>query len=271
MIDVTAPSLSFAELYYFKVPHGVELYLTSAASSINFKDSTYTPATIRRGSIKHTTDIVVPSLDVILGVNTVTLDGRNVLSMLCDGYFDGADFALVLYERLTDTYEYLWRGVVADETEADSFEVTLKVKTMMYMFENTVPRNVYQKQCNNTLYDTCCGLDKSLFKSAGTVTSGDRLNIYADVFGNHTDCYFQYGIIKMTSGANAGQQRMVSYHGYGMVTVDKALWNDTSVGDTFDIWAGCDKTSSTCSSKFANLNNFLGFEYIPEADTVITI
>ena len=41
------------------------------------------------------------------------------------------------------------------------------------------------------------------------------------------------------------------------------------VGNTFDIFAGCDKRFETCQAKFANAVNFRGFPHIPGQDTII--
>ena len=41
------------------------------------------------------------------------------------------------------------------------------------------------------------------------------------------------------------------------------------IGNTFDIFAGCDKRFETCQVKFANAANFRGFPHIPGHDTII--
>jgi len=140
MIDFTANELRISELFYIKMVHGAELFLTSSAEPVLFKDNTYTPTTIKRGSIKHTVDIVVPELDVTMGINAVEMDGRNVLAMAKDGYFDGAEVHLIIYEHKQQAYEYWWRGHIAGETNATLSEVTLKVKTLMHYLEETIPR-----------------------------------------------------------------------------------------------------------------------------------
>ena len=39
-------------------------------------------------------------------------------------------------------------------------------------------------------------------------------------------------------------------------------------GDTFDVTAGCDKTASTCASRFGNIEQFRGFPHLPGDDIV---
>lgn len=40
------------------------------------------------------------------------------------------------------------------------------------------------------------------------------------------------------------------------------------VGDNFEAIAGCDKTISTCKSKFNNIINFRGEPHIPRTDQI---
>ena len=44
-----------------------------------------------------------------------------------------------------------------------------------------------------------------------------------------------------------------------------------AVGDTFTIVAGCNGLKSTCISKFNNLVNYGGFEFIPGTDAVLKV
>jgi uncharacterized phage protein (TIGR02218 family) len=52
-----------------------------------------------------------------------------------------------------------------------------------------------------------------------------------------------------------------------------AFWsapaNPIAAGDAFSIIAGCDKSPSTCQTKFANILNFRGFPHMPGNDRVI--
>lgn len=44
---------------------------------------------------------------------------------------------------------------------------------------------------------------------------------------------------------------------------EHALHDELTGGETFTIFAGCDKRLSTCRRKFANVRNFRGFPYLP--------
>ena len=53
-----------------------------------------------------------------------------------------------------------------------------------------------------------------------------------------------------------------------VITFEQSFIMPINVGDTFDVWAGCDKTMNKCVNFFNNLNNFRGFNSIPGADIV---
>ena len=54
------------------------------------------------------------------------------------------------------------------------------------------------------------------------------------------------------------------------VTLWKAMPGDVVAGDTFDIFAGCDKQFATCKSKYSNHLNFRGFPHIPGPDFALS-
>jgi uncharacterized phage protein (TIGR02218 family) len=241
-----------------------------------------------------------------MGINAVEMDSRNVLGMAKDGYFDGAELHLIVYEHKQQAYEYWWRGHVAGEINATLSEVTLKVKTLMHYLEETIPKFVYQRQCNHTLYDYNCRVDKDAFRADAVIDGiyeDDKRIVVSIGLENFGANWFRSGIITVTSGANAGQSRRVMLSSssklsnedfvryalsldnwslfsavymlmptnVGLLYLDKPFWNAFAVGDTFSVWAGFDKSSDTCRNKFNNLINFLGFEYIPESDTALKV
>jgi len=86
--------------------------------------------------------------------------------------------------------------------------------------------------------------------------------------------WFTAGKLTFTSGANAGNSVEVKSHrNVGNVTL--SLWQvmpePIAPGDTFVVTAGCDKRSSTCRGRFANLINFRGFPHVPGNDFVVAI
>jgi hypothetical protein len=86
---------------------------------------------------------------------------------------------------------------------------------------------------------------------------------------NYNVGYFAYGKVVWTSGANKGFTSTVKTFAPGTVTLGLPTPNKMAVGDTYTIYAGCDKQWSTCKNRYGNLVNFRGEPYIPGPDTML--
>ncbi len=150
-----------------------------------------------------------------------------------------------------------------------------EVRSMAHVLEQSVGRT-FQNACYAALGDSRCkvNLETSQFQATGTVTSliGDR-GFAASGLDAFVADWFALGLLTWQSGANQDRQVEVSRHeiisGVSIVTLLEAPVRRLSVGDTFQIQAGCDKRWQTCLEKFSNGNNYRGFPHIPGNDTLI--
>jgi len=71
------------------------------------------------------------------------------------------------------------------------------------------------------------------------------------------DNFLKYG--KMISSTEV---RSIVSNDAGSFTVRYSL-QDLSVGDVVTVYAGCDKSVTTCKNKFDNISNYIGFPYVP--------
>ncbi|MEI8325522.1 MAG: phage BR0599 family protein [Betaproteobacteria bacterium] len=71
------------------------------------------------------------------------------------------------------------------------------------------------------------------------------------------------------TGANAGIGRTIKAQAGGVLTSVQPWPSAVTIGDTFTVYPGCDKTQATCSSKFSNLARFRGYPYVPAPETII--
>ncbi|RJT32804.1 DUF2163 domain-containing protein [Mesorhizobium waimense] len=83
--------------------------------------------------------------------------------------------------------------------------------------------------------------------------------------GRAVDGWFTNGVIKWTSGLNAGLYNQVRV--WTQSTSRIQLWGaarwTVAVADTFEIVPGCDKTDSMCRLRFLNKINFRGEDMLP--------
>lgn len=74
---------------------------------------------------------------------------------------------------------------------------------------------------------------------------------------------YQQGTIAFTSGANTGVDATIKTVSNGALILAYPLPNAPATGDTFVAAYGCDRTMSTCQSRFNNLSQFRGFPFVP--------
>lgn len=131
----------------------------------------------------------------------------------------------------------------------------------------------YQFSCDVDLGSPRCGVNLTAWRSSGTVGAvvDVRMFTVTGALVSFAKGVFTRGKITWTSGNNAGLSVEIKAHlidNAGNVTVE--IWQeapkDVSVGDAFNIEAGCDKQPVTCRDRFANFINFQGFPYIPGQD-----
>lgn len=81
--------------------------------------------------------------------------------------------------------------------------------------------------------------------------------------------FYEMGEIKITSGDNEGQRRMIRVESGGTFVTLVPFPNDILGGVSYEVYPGCDKTSAICRDIFNNSQNFLGFIYIPQIQETI--
>jgi len=118
--------------------------------------------------------------------------------------------------------------------------------------------------CRECIGSKKCGLNMENYKTNGVVK-----NILSNdcFFGNHQINkktpigYYKYGLIKFYTGKLAGITMQLKDEVDGKIYL---LRNTKliSIDDKYEIFAGCDKTLSTCKNKFNNVENFRGEPYI---------
>ena len=130
---------------------------------------------------------------------------------------------------------------------------------------------LYSRPCRYVLGNSRCTVDitNAAYNEAGTVSSivTARQKFLVTGLTKAVD-FFNDGKLVWLTGNNVGIISEVKDYILSPNTVELHLPSpfDVQGGDTFTIYAGCDKLASTCGSKFTNLDNFGGFPYMPGVD-----
>lgn len=133
---------------------------------------------------------------------------------------------------------------------------------------------IYNRRCDADLGDIRCRVNMDLAnrRVAGVVAevlSADRLSVSGlpDLAAGH----FRLGHLRFDAGLLAGRRVAIEESGAaegGLVTL--RLWLPVEArpapGDAVTLTVGCDKSFSTCRTRFANFLNFRGFPHMPGSD-----
>ena len=134
-------------------------------------------------------------------------------------------------------------------------------------FAGVLPWQNYSKTCRATFCDERCKLSLDDYKSTMVVTSVAGLNVH-DTAHSEAPAWWAGGKIVWTTGVNHG---LVSYVRGSSPTllqlVALPLGGAIAVGDTADIYRGCDKLLATCYAR-GNQKNFRGEPFLPDKVTV---
>ena len=164
----------------------------------------------------------------------------------------------------------VFKGLVG-QCDANDSLVVMACNDYKAQLTQQMPRNLYQAGCRNALFDTRCTLSRAAYLATGVAATGSTqgLIIATGVAAPAGSGTYNLGRIVMTSGANAGFQRMVSnWDGVSNFALLSPFPFAIAPGDTFNISPGCDKRSSTCAA-FGNAANFNGEPWIPMPETIL--
>lgn len=229
---------------------------------------------LQRTGVRFTVGIEVDVMTITVRDNVgTTINGIGLIPFIRGGGLNGArvqvDRAFWPAGATQPTGALMWfPGRIAD-VECDRYEARLTVKSELELLNVMVPRDLYQAGCLNTLYDPACGKAAATYTVAGASTSAtDARRITFSHALAQAAGYFDLGVAKFTSGANAGISRTIKTHTSGALVVLQPWPFPVVSGDTFTVYPGCDKTQATCTTKFSNVVRFRGMPYVPMPETV---
>jgi uncharacterized phage protein (TIGR02218 family) len=219
-------------------------------------------------ALQQTTGLSVDNTEAFGALSAAAITEADLLA----GRFDGAEVRayLVNWQEPADFTEQ-FRGHLGEITRSSgSFKAELRGLTELL---NRPQGMAYTPGCSAVLGDSRCKfnlLQPGYFADRVVENVEDgRIFRFASFLG-FDEYWFENGRFEMTSGQASGL--------VGMVKVDRLegaerrveLWQSlgapVATGDTFRIFAGCDKSASRCQVKFANFLNFRGFPHIPGDD-----
>lgn len=228
----------------------------------------------KRGSISLNSTIKVDKLEVTMLVDkSDMLSAIPIMYLIHNGAFDEASFTLSRV-WLSETGSVIgtvdmFSGYI-DIEEAGGLEVEMNVKSNVQRLNVDYPLRLYYPTCPYTVYDSSCKAVRADFTTAGAVTAVTSSQTFSiDII--KADSYYDKGVITFTSGVLRGSSHSVKKH-YAVnnvITLLVAADSTPSIGDTFTIYPGCDKSVAMCTSKFNNKAHNRSTPYIPLKSSLV--
>ena len=221
--------------------------------------------------IRSSSDLSVDAQEAEGVLISTTITETDIL----DGRWDNATVEIWRVNWADTTSRALLRRGAIGQVRRGRLHFVAEMRSLAHVLGQTIGRT-FQASCDAALGDVRCGVDlnATAFKASGTVVSlsGDRRFAVSGLSG-FAEGWFALGTLRWLTGTNTGRRAEVLSHAVTgadvIITLLEAPVRPVEVGNTFDIFAGCDKRFETCQSKFANADNFRGFPHIPGQDTII--
>lgn len=190
---------------------------------------------------------------------------------LMNGLYDFAEYVVSLVDWSDPS-----RGVEVKragdfgKVSAGETRFTVELLDIARRLDRQVTGTISAK-CDTVLGSVRCGIALGPRTRTATVTAVDSTRQFTATGFTEAAGWAAYGLVTMTSGANAGAVRDVRLHGAGgVVGIWQPFFNPVQVGDSFSIVQGCDRRRATCRDVFGNILNFRGFPTLPGNDALFS-
>jgi hypothetical protein len=242
------------ELYQF-IGSYTNYYYTSASQPLTYLSNTYIPAAIERTDIipavqdqKSDITIQIPATDPIVLAYGVPTPPEKL------------ELTIHRYQEVSGEASVIFKGNVSSVTITSNIMAELTIPSIFTdALNKQFPGIYYQNQCNNVLYDARCGLNRNSFSVITTLTSiiGTKQVSVASVGA--------YSLGELKAGyIQCGQDNRLIVEQTGTtLTLNQGFHSSVIPGLPCTLYVGCDHRISTCRTKFNNVINFSGQNYIP--------
>jgi uncharacterized phage protein (TIGR02218 family) len=200
-----------------------------------------------------------------------------ILNAALNGLFDAASIMVQTvymplgnYGNVSVGVEAKFWGQITSITEISRNKIIFQCADYCYLLNVKVPTRIIQANCPWGFADSNCGLSMATYTTTFSAATGSTewLLIPTVAFGEAAG-YFTQGVIKCLTGANSGLSQAVKLHASGNLQVVYPWIFPLSVGDTFSVIAGCDKSLTTCGQKFSNQVRFGGMPLVPAPQAAV--
>lgn len=261
--------LQFSTLVKLTRTDGFALGFTDSDTAISYGGQDYDP----------TSGLASTAISTGVGTGTDNMEANGFLTSdriteadIVAGLYDLARVEVRIYDRESgEATDPIMSGPLGEisfsdgvfKTEVRSLSSRLNMVVGDVTCINCRNRRLGDAGCKFNLAGTVGGTPAQSSRTVD-VASGLSITFLADSAA--TD-FYKYGVVKFTTGDNAGISREVKTHslssGKAVIGLRQAFPFAVSPGDVATLEVGCDRTIATCRTKFNNEDNFHGEPFLP--------
>lgn len=196
--------------------------------------------------------------------------GRVSLGDINGGAYDEAQCQLIIvdYTNPDDGHMFLFGGEVRSVEVDNEQRLQIEIAGLLTA-DRDIEIEYYSSTCRADLGDSRCTFDIDSLKETYTVTAVNSRASFETSELNQDDEFWTLGVLHWLTGNNAG----IAMEVRKSTKSDKSLQTwlpspfSVQVGDTGEVWPGCDKSLSTCRDTYDNAVNFRGEPYLGADET----
>ena len=174
------------EIYHFWTDEGDHWRYTSGDVTVNVGGNDYSPIPIKRSTINYDNKINTSKVVIQTSYDIEPFDG--FASTLAIEQHIWLDIKKLHRSDLTESLT-IFLGQISN-IDFKGLEININCIGFENFLNKPVPYYKYQITCNNSLYDSKCGLSASSYKTTTAVTvSADGLTLTSASFGAQSDGY----------------------------------------------------------------------------------
>ena len=244
---------------------GLVLGFTDHDQDLTVEGQLYQASTGYTRSAVHTiSDLSVDNLDIESALNSDTLNAADLRAGLWDGA--GIKIFFVNWQDLTQGKIILKRGTIGHVELRDTvFKAELRGMTQALQQQIV---ELFTPDCRADLGDNRCKINLAALTVTGTVTAATDRYGFTDSARTEAAGYWNNGLVVWTGGANQGRKMEIGTFTAGVFTLYLPVPGVIAAGDTYSLQPGCDKSFTTCKTRYSNGNNFRGEPYLPDTNIV---
>jgi len=270
-ITLTSTTLFLARVVVLTRLDDVVLRIAEAEEPITASAQTFLPLSGSEiSAVKHIINGDVGSMEIRFAHSE---GGILDTAELNNGFWDGAAVQMYLVDRASATTlgDPMFTGVI------DSVSISVVRSSGAFDIRGLTARaeafiQTFQPMCRTDLFSVLCGLNPADWDHLGTVgTIIDRFNFtVAGLASPPADGWFNQGTFQVASGFKGtianwtqGSLKITMYQPHCISRL--------TAGEDITLYPGCDKTGTTCRTKFNNKINFQGEDHFLGINSIVGI